>query len=203
MVSGSHRMIISNIRVRSGQGRIRDSLRCVDILRALRPDFVQFIDCAVIFPSVMRKAIMPENVVLHKRNAFSLYRIGDHHRRPAVSSAGSVLIAIFLLAVFQSPAKGFMAVPVYLFHIPAEGLPFCPEILQLQCVFAEIQRLHMVMVHDGSEVIQPEMIGKESRFPYLSFIAFSVSQDRENPVRFPVLPGRVGHSHRDRRLPSA
>ena len=59
----------------------------------------------------------------------------------------------------KGPLERVHVVAVHLDHIPAKGLPLFPERGQGQGVFAEVQALHLVMVHHRDQVIQAELMG--------------------------------------------
>ena len=110
----------------------------------------------VVLPAVMGKAIVPEDVVLHEGNALALDRVGNDHGGPVTG----------IVRIRQRGSQGTMVMAVQFNDMPAEGTPFRAQIFQLQRFFTGVQTLHMVVVDDGHQILQPVVVGKQCRLPH-------------------------------------
>ena len=66
-------------------------------------------------------------------------------------------------------------VAVNLGSVPAKGLPFFSERLQLHNVIGPAVYLQLISVDDGDKVVELEVGGSHGGFPDLTFITFTVS----------------------------
>lgn len=103
-------MIVSDIGIGAGLHRVGNAIRRIGVFHTRGLCRVQLRDRAVIFPAVMREAVMPEDVVLHEGNTLSLHGIGNHNGRLVPGVAG----------IRQCAAECVMVVSVQLDDVPAE-----------------------------------------------------------------------------------
>ena len=149
-------MVAADIRVRPRLGGIYDAVGRIGIGHACGFCRMQLRYRTVVFPAVMGEAVVPEDVILHEGNALALDRVGNDHGGPVTG----------IVRIRQRGSQSVMVVAVQFNDMPAEGAPFRPQILQLQRLFTGVQTLHMVVVDDGHQILQPVVVGKQCRLPH-------------------------------------
>ena len=65
-------------------------------------------------------------------------------------------------------------------HGPTKGAPLVGEGLQVHHFFDRAQALNLVVVHDGDQVIEMMLRGKQDRFPVGTLVAFTVAEQTED-----------------------
>src|ERR671931_2934809 len=98
---------------------------------------------------------MPQEFILHETDPFAFYRVGNNAGRPSRSKRNACEYTQNLLEVMS----------VDLLHAPAERLPFGCQWLKLQHLLYGSQTLNLVVVHDGNQIVQGMMSGKQRRLP--------------------------------------
>src|SRR5271170_1709645 len=137
----------------SGREKTRFSFECSQ-LRKRRTQFL-----------VVRRPVVPQELVLHEVHAFAFDRVGDDARG---------LSSLQRHAAERSPDL-VKIVPVDFTHRPAEGFPFLREWLQIEDLLHGSQALNLVVINDGNQMVQT-VVGSEQRsLPDRSFIAFTVT----------------------------
>ena len=66
--------------------------------------------------------------------------------------------------------------PVAAQHVPAEGLPLAGQVAQRHDLIGRAVELDLVPVHDGSEIIEPELHGRGGRLPDGALIELAVAE---------------------------
>lgn len=112
--------------------RVCNAVRRVRIFHAAGLDRIQFGNGTVILPTVMRKAVVPKNIVFHERNTLSFYGICNHRR-------GFVRR---IMRISECSLECIMIMSVEFDNIPPKCAPLCSEILKFQC-FSQVSRLCM------------------------------------------------------------
>ena len=83
MPAGGGGVIVADIRALFGLYWVGYAVRSIGVGNALGHRCVKLGYGAVIFPAVVREAIMPQNIVLHERNSPALDGVCDNNRRLA------------------------------------------------------------------------------------------------------------------------
>ena len=175
-------MIPVDVGIRAGDLGMFNAVGGIGILHPGGLVVVHFGDGAVVFPAVVGEAVVPEDVLLHEGHAVALDGVGNDDGGLAISFGG------------QGLAQGVMVVAVDLMDIPAEGLPFGGQGAGVQGIIAEVQALHMVVVHNGHQIVKAEVGCQLGSFPDGALVAFAVAQDYKHAMIFLVLPGCQGHT---------
>ena len=143
---------------------------------------------------------MPQDIVLHEADAVSFDRVGNDNHRFMGARSRDALPGRIVFFRARRPAEGFfklsVVIPVYFNYTLDRVFSTLREIFQLQCVFTEIQRLHVVVVHHCHKVVQAEMIGEQRRLPHGPFVAFPVSENYVYFLLSAVFFQGVGHPRR-------
>lgn len=147
-------MVIIYVISSSRSDWILDTVRRIRILYAFRLLLMQLCYRHIIFPTIMWKTIMPEDIVLHERNAITFDRICNDY-----CWFMSIFLAV-LICFSESIFKLFMIISIYLNRIPPKSTPLIPKVLYFKRILLEIQTLHMVVVNNCHKVIQTEMVRK-------------------------------------------
>ena len=187
MPSGRSCVIDSYIRARFRTSGFCNAVRRVRIFHAAGLNRIQFGNGTIILPTVMRKAVVPKNIVFHERNTLSFYGICNHRRR----------FVRRIMRISECGLKCIMIMSVELDNIPPKRAPLCSEILKFQCFFASIKALHVIMINDCGQVLESVMVGKQCSLPYGAFIAFPVSQYCKNSVKLAILFCSQCHTRRN------
>lgn len=170
----------------SGPDGVFDAVGGVWVGDALGLGGVELCDGCVVFPSVVGETVMPQNVVLHESNSFTLDGIGDYHDGLVAVVAGSCFT--------EGAAEGGVVVPVDFKDAPPECFPFGCEVLEFEGVLVEVEALHMVVVNDCHEIVEPEMVGEKRGLPDGALVALAVAEDNKHAPGAAVFLSGVGHA---------
>ena len=187
MPGGGHRMVVAYVVGGCMALGSRNSVGSVGIHDARGKRLMQCVDGLIVLPTVVRETIVPEDVVMHEGNSPTLDGVGDDDEGACVGAVGQGLEELVVV------------VAIDVADIPAEGAPFGGKVTQLQCVLGEVEALHLVTIHDGDQIAQTMMCGKESGLPDSSLVAFAIAEDGEDAVFVgsSVLAGGIGHAGGD------
>src|SRR5947209_2752376 len=124
--------------------------------------------CSHIFVA-LRRAIMPQDLVLHERHSAAFHGVGDNAGGP-VRAAG------------KRGAQSVMVVTVDPQRNPAERAPLRAERLEVDGVRDAPQRLELVVVDDRAEVAQAVVRREHRRLPRRALVAFAVAEHDEDAL---------------------
>ncbi len=130
---------------------------------------MKFCYCTIILPTIVRKAIVPQNIILHERNAITLDSVGNDY--------GWLVVLVIHINIhfLESFLKFGVIVTINFNHIPTKRAPLVTKVLYLQGVLLKIQALHVIVINNGTEILQTEVVGKQSCLPYRAFITFAIT----------------------------
>ena len=79
---------------------------------------------------------------------------------------------------------------VYLDDMPAEGIPFFVQGVEVHDIAVKTAQLDAVIVHDGGKIVQFKHPGGHGGFPGLAFVALPVAEQGVDTPRLIVQPAR-------------
>ena len=109
---------------------------------------------------------MPGGLTLHEGHALALDRVGEDHSRYALAGHSRIERGIERREI----------VPVAAQHVPAEGFPLAGQVTQRHDFVGRAVELDFVPVHNGGEVIEPELHGRGGRLPDGALIELAVTE---------------------------
>jgi hypothetical protein len=126
---------------------------------------------------------MQVHLLKGSRNTFTLFGMCDDNLGSAFDSTG----------LLQRRKKLAEIVPIGLDYLPSECTPFVSQRLDSHLVLDFAGSLSFVAINDGGKVVDVKVGGRHRRLPYLSFVAFSVSNNAVDPEKglgcAPYMPG--------------
>ena len=106
-----------------------------------------------------------------------LDRMGNNHGRLAVSR---------VFRVIQRPVQFVPIVTVHFQDIPTECLPFFGERFQIKNIGRQPVDLQFVVIGNRDEIVEFVVRREHGRFPILPFVGFTVTDNAEDMMFFPV-----------------
>src|SRR2546422_2535478 len=136
-----------------------------------------------------RSTLFPHTTLFrsHEADPFAFYSMGNDARRSSRSSRD----------ILQGLSDLHKIVTINLPHCPAKRSPLIREWFQLENFLHSTEALYFVVINDNDQIVEPVMGSKQRRFPVRTFIALTVTQQREDTIGSSVAFARESHAASD------